>query len=217
MDSKPTTTPPAATSSPSNRWTWLKSRRNRLVIGLVLLTIIIGVVGLLIYQYNKNSKRPSSTLLATSDYTNPAGLYKLSLPSGWQVQTNIAAPAGVREQVALAPTTEIEKYKQVHKNDFLEFVIIQTIDSKLDPQAWFNGLGLATPVSSANISLDSRPTYAAKTIGPAGMDDHYVISNNGVIVYMVFHQRVTVNETDTDNTKYLQGFDRIATSIKFIK
>ncbi|HSX27375.1 MAG TPA: hypothetical protein VLG25_01190 [Patescibacteria group bacterium] len=206
----PETTPP-----PKSKWP-LQNLPKWLVLGCVLLTVsFFGATGLLIYRHYR-TKPPSTSQLATTNYIDPSGGYSLQLPIGWQVQTNLAAPAGVTEQIGLAPTIEVENYKKAHKNDFLEFVTVQIIKSKSKPQAWFDSLGLGKPVDSAKISLDSRPAYAAKTIGPAGMDDHYVISNNGVIIHMVFHQRVTVNGTNIDNTKYLQGFDRIATSIRFL-
>lgn len=188
-----------------------------IVLGGILLVLVVVMAIVLSHHANK----PKAALLPTQSissfsYTDPLALFSLKVPNSWQLQTDIAIPQYTSEQIAFAPSDVIAKYKSSHKGDSaIEIMVVQVEKSNAKPKDFFTALGLVNPVASKDLTINTYPSYGAKVIGPAGMDDHYVITHNGNVLHFIFHQQITQGKASSDYTKYLTDYDRIATSVQF--
>jgi hypothetical protein len=202
-----------------------KNPRRSYILGLLVALSVALTWGLVIEPNTRLKEQKFDTLSTpateekqTSDFTDAAKVYKISLPTSWMEQKNIAGEVKAKEFVALAPKVRIEEYKSAHGNDFLAHTTIALYATTDAPKAWFTAQGFITPVESAELTINSNPAFGAKIVTADISEDHYVISHNGALLHFTFHRNTkTYNPEHTDDySTDLGAFDKLFTSLSFL-
>lgn len=194
------------------------SSRTRLVILVLIVGLCLGGAFAWHARYSKSVKPASVPVIITSRaYNEPHNLYKLSIPTTWQIQTDIAKPATVDSMVSMAPKAALANYTKVVGNDYLSLVNISTLKSPDEPKVWFTSQNFGTVVVSSDLSVNGYPSYEAKVISADGVTvtDHYVISHNGNLLHFTLNETEPVNGHIQNFGQYVSEYDHMVTSLKF--
>lgn len=206
-------------------------------IGIVLIVVVlaaVGATGYIVYKKHHKTTPPSITTSTTKSlapipknqtpvqsnnpyvgwkpYAATDSSYAIEYPSTWTV----GQPFGCGmitcvSQVGFSPTTN-------------SYVYIIEAKSSLTPQQWF--AQNISPIPSESTDINSTPvngyaTYHDTIVDKAYTDEHYVLSNNGILLDIYFREISTTFKPDSstiasqqNDSQYIPQFTKLVHSVK---
>jgi hypothetical protein len=194
-----------------------KSYKSALII-LALLTIAAFAYAVMFPITHRKSSLQKGIILLPQELVDPMGVYSISVPKDWVTQPSIAKPPKADGFMALAPVSRIQEYRKQYGGDLVH-TTAALYRSNDKAKAWFEKQSFLKPSIAQEMVLNGYDVYAATIILPDSTESMYVISHNGYVVHFVFKEKAKTYNPDKefDYSKDVYAYDRIVTSIKFLK
>lgn len=196
----------------------------------ILFVLALGVGGWFVYRFFAQPVTPVSIPInapathvkpLTTTYTDPAGVYRLTYPTNWQVN----AQTSIDESIPLP----------IIDNKVLNFIPPGPSDSGFGIAGLFNVIAFqatdATVLSDAqhgnqhpgvqSLTINGYPALYQQNISTLGLtftDDEYTVYHNGVTVYFTFREKQgpAQDVPSFDMSSEVPDFTSIVKSITFL-